>query len=65
MNSSADKILTSVMQEVSLHFKKVKKKEKKENNNPPQNKQTTKKTKQLLKYQDVKPALISTYKAKP
>lgn len=54
------------MQEVSLHFKKVKKKGKKENNNPPQtNKQTTKKTKQLLKYQDVKPTLISTYKAKP
>ena len=29
MNSSADKILTSVMQEVSLHLKKKKKKERK------------------------------------
>lgn len=72
MNSSADKILTSVMQEVSLHLKKVKKKEKekkKKKRKPPlpqkQNKTKNKKTKQLLKYQDVKPALISRYKAKP
>lgn len=49
MNSSADKILTSVMQEVSLHFKKVKKKEKKENNNPPQKQTNNKKNKAALK----------------
>lgn len=62
MNPSADKILTSVMQEVNLHKKKRNEEKKKKQK---RKKRKNKHPKQLLKDQDEKPALISRYKAKP
>lgn len=64
MNPSADKILTSVMQEVSLH-KKRKKEKKKGKRKQKQNKTKKNTQSSFLKDQDKKTALISRYKAKP
>lgn len=63
MNPSADKILTSVMQEVVFTFKKKKEREIKRRKKEKRKKKQH--PKQLLKDQDEKPALISRYKAKP
>jgi hypothetical protein len=68
VNPSADKILTSVMQEVSLHLKKERERERKKKEKRERTEKKKKKNrylKQLLKDQDQKPALISRYKAKP
>lgn len=62
MNPSADKILTSVMQEVVFTLKKKRDKKKKKREKKRKKKQHLK---QLLKDQDENPALISRYKAKP
>lgn len=63
MNPSADKILTSVMQEVVFTFKKKERDKKKKKREKKRKKKQH--PKQLLKDQDEKPALISRYKAKP
>lgn len=65
MNPSADKILTSVMQEVVFTFKKKKRERDKKKKKREKKRKKKQHPKQLLKDQDEKPALISRYKAKP